>query len=49
MDENIIKLLQEVKQQITQDYAEMNASVQRSIDKVDDIIAYINENYLSDV
>ncbi len=47
--DDILTLLQDLKQQIHQDYAEMNASVQRSIDKVDDIIAYINENYLSDV
>lgn len=46
--DDILTLLQELKQQITQDYAEMNTSVQRSIDKVDDILRLLSEQYRSD-
>ncbi len=46
--DDITKLIQDLKQQITKDYAEMNASVQRSIDMVDEILRLLNEQYHSD-
>ena len=48
----IMDILQDIKQQMSSDfnelkqcYMDMNDSIQRSIDNIDDILRHINERY----